>query len=45
LMTFALWAYAFAITFTRASAIALEREQHTDWARQWAAAAAGAGKA
>jgi heme exporter protein C len=44
LMTFALWAYAFAMAFTRASAIALEREQHTDWARQWAAAGAGAGK-
>jgi heme exporter protein C len=37
LMTFAFWAYAFAMSFTRASAIALEREQHTDWARQWAA--------
>jgi heme exporter protein C len=33
LMTFSFWAYAFAVVFTRAQALALERERHTDWAR------------
>jgi heme exporter protein C len=33
LMTLSLWAYAFAVVFTRAQALALERERHTDWAR------------
>jgi heme exporter protein C len=33
LMTFAFWAYAFAVVFTRARAIVLERERHTEWAR------------
>jgi heme exporter protein C len=33
LMTLAFWAYAFAVVFTRAQALALERERHTDWAR------------
>lgn len=31
LMTFAFWAYAFAVVFMRARAIVLEREQHTEW--------------
>ena len=33
LMTLAFWAYAFAVVFTRAQALALERERPTDWAR------------
>jgi heme exporter protein C len=32
LMTFAFWAYAFAVVFMRARAILLEREKHTAWA-------------
>jgi heme exporter protein C len=31
LMTFAFWAYAFAVVFVRARAIIVERERHTDW--------------
>jgi heme exporter protein C len=31
LMTFACWAYAFAVIFTRCRAIVLERERDTDW--------------
>lgn len=31
LMTFAFWAYAFAVVFTRARAIVLERELRNDW--------------
>ena len=31
LMTLACWAYAFAVVFTRARAIILERERHTQW--------------
>jgi heme exporter protein C len=31
LMTFAFWAYAFAVVFVRAKAIVLEREIGTDW--------------
>lgn len=31
LMTFAFWAYAFAVVFMRTRAIVLERELHTDW--------------
>ena len=31
LMTFAFWAYAFAVVFMRARAIVIEREQHTEW--------------
>jgi heme exporter protein C len=31
LMTLACWAYAFAVVFTRARAIAVERERHTGW--------------
>ncbi len=33
LMTFAFWAYAFAVVFTRAQALALERDAGTEWAR------------
>ncbi|MCG3190644.1 MAG: Heme exporter protein C [Burkholderiaceae bacterium] len=33
LMTFAFWAYAFAVVFTRAQALALQREYGTDWVR------------
>jgi heme exporter protein C len=38
LMTFAFWAYAFAVVFTRTRAIVLEREQHTEWVGALAAA-------
>ena len=31
LMTIAVWAYAFAVIFTRTRAIVLERERHTEW--------------
>lgn len=31
LMTFAFWAYAFAVVFARTRAIVLERERHTEW--------------
>jgi heme exporter protein C len=31
LMTFAFWAYAFAVVFMRTRAIMLEREQHAEW--------------
>jgi heme exporter protein C len=34
LMTLAFWAYAFAVVFTRARAIVLERDQHARWAGQ-----------
>jgi heme exporter protein C len=34
LMTFAFWAYAFAVVFTRAQALALERDQGSDWTRE-----------
>lgn len=34
LMTFAFWAYAFAVVFMRARAIVLEREAHAEWARE-----------
>lgn len=34
LLTFAFWAYAFAVVFRRAQAIVLERESHADWVRQ-----------
>jgi heme exporter protein C len=33
LMTFAFWAYAFAVVFTRAQTLALEREHDTEWVR------------
>jgi heme exporter protein C len=33
LMTFAFWAYAFAVVFMRTRAIVLEREKDTDWVR------------
>jgi heme exporter protein C len=32
LMTFAFWAYAFAVIFVRTRAIALERDNHAAWA-------------
>jgi heme exporter protein C len=31
IMTFAFWAYAFAVVFARTRAIVLERERHTEW--------------
>jgi heme exporter protein C len=34
LMTFAFWAYAFAVVFMRARAAVLERESHADWVRE-----------
>jgi heme exporter protein C len=37
-MTLACWAYAFAVTFTRARAIVIERERHTAWVHELAAA-------
>jgi heme exporter protein C len=37
LMTFACWAYAFAVVFMRARAMALLRERHTQWVRDLAA--------
>jgi len=37
-MTFAFWAYAFAVVLMRACAIVLERERETDWVRGLAAA-------
>ena len=36
IMTLAFWAYAFAVTFTRARAIVLERERGTGWVNQLA---------
>jgi heme exporter protein C len=36
LMTFAFWAYSFAVVFTRAQAMALERERDAEWVRQMA---------
>ena len=33
LMTLAFWAYAFAVVFTRARAIVLERDRHAGWAQ------------
>lgn len=38
IMTFACWAYAFAVTFTRTRAIILERERGAGWVNQLAAA-------
>jgi heme exporter protein C len=32
LMTLSFWAYAFAVVFVRARAIALERDNHAAWA-------------
>jgi heme exporter protein C len=34
LMTFAFWAYAFAVIFTRTRALVIERERHADWVRK-----------
>jgi heme exporter protein C len=42
LMTIACWAYAFAVVFTRARAIIIERERHTAWVAALMAAPAGA---
>jgi heme exporter protein C len=39
LLTFAFWAYAFAIVFVRARTIVLEREQDAEWVRGLAGAA------
>ena len=39
LMTLACWAYAFAVIFTRARAIIVERERHTAWVSELALAA------
>ncbi|MCU0968098.1 MAG: heme ABC transporter permease CcmC [Rubrivivax sp.] len=38
LMTFACWAYAFAVVFMRTRAIVLEREKHTGWVHELATA-------
>ncbi len=38
LMTFACWAYALAVSFTRTRALILERERDTAWVRELAAA-------
>lgn len=40
LMTFAFWAYAFAVVFTRARAIVLERERGAEWVGRLGPAAA-----
>jgi heme exporter protein C len=40
IMTFAFWAYSFAVAFTRARAIVLESERDTDWVRALTRAAA-----
>ena len=40
LMTLACWAYAFAVIFTRARAIIIERERHTAWVTERAGEAA-----
>jgi heme exporter protein C len=37
LMSLACWAYAFAVVFTRARAITIERERHTGWVQALAA--------
>ena len=42
LMTLACWAYAFAVVFTRAQALALQRERKTEWVKARALAAVGA---
>jgi heme exporter protein C len=39
LMTFAFWAYAFAVVFMRTRAIVLERERQSDWVRELVAPA------
>jgi heme exporter protein C len=41
LMTFAFWAYSFAVVFTRARAIVLEQEADTEWVRALTAGARG----
>ena len=42
LMTIAFWAYAFAVVFMRVRAVVLEREKHTDWARDACQGTSGA---
>jgi heme exporter protein C len=42
LMTFAFWAYSFAVVFTRARAIVLEQERDTEWVQGLATAAGAA---
>lgn len=44
IMTFACWAYAFAACFTRARAIAIERERHTAWVHALPAVGDGGGR-
>ena len=44
IMTFAFWAYAFAVVFTRTRALVLERDRHAQWAGE-AAQPAPAGSA
>ncbi len=44
LMTFACWAYAFAVVFMRTRAIVLERERHTGWVRDLVHGHAGGGR-
>ena len=41
LMTFACWAYAFAVVFMRTRAIVVEREQHTEWVSEMVRSAGG----
>ena len=41
IMTFAFWAYAFAVVFTRTRAIVLEREAHTAWVDELTGRSAG----
>ncbi len=43
LMTLSFWAYAFAVVFMRTQAIALERDNHAEWAGAAARSAPGAG--
>jgi heme exporter protein C len=38
IMSLACWAYAFAVVFTRARAMALERDRHTAWVAELAQA-------
>jgi heme exporter protein C len=42
ILTFAFWAYSFAVVFMRARAIVIEREQHTAWVSELGRATGGA---
>jgi len=42
ILTFAFWAYSFAVVFMRARAIVIEREQHTAWVSDLGRATGGA---